>query len=183
MSDFGLPATAHPAVPRGGDGDPVVARVHVLVMTDDQVHRLQELLAGADITLDVGAAAALPAVLHTALPLRLPRESGSKQVRVGPVSIDMARHEVRVDGRPVQLTPTEFHLLVRMASRPGQVLTRRQLLEQLHGSAEFLTERTVDSHVLNLRRKIEKDATRPMLIRTVYGMGYKLVVDAATDHS
>jgi DNA-binding response OmpR family regulator len=98
----------------------------------------------------------------------------SGSITVGPLRIDPDRHEVSVAGRAVDCTPVEFELLHRLATRPGQVLTRRQLLEQVHGGADFLTERTVDSHIMNLRKKVEPDARRPQLIVTVYGVGYKL---------
>lgn len=98
----------------------------------------------------------------------------SATITVGPLRIDPVRHEVFVAGRAVDCTPVEFELLHGLATRPGQVLTRRQLLEQVHGGADYLTERTVDSHIMNLRKKVEADVRRPELIVTVYGVGYKL---------
>ena len=77
-------------------------------------------------------------------------------------------------GRPVHLTPNEFKLLVALARRPGQTLTREQLLDELHGAALGGVDRSVDSHVKNLRRKLERDPDRP-LIETVYGVGYRLI--------
>lgn len=94
---------------------------------------------------------------------------------VGPLVVDAARHETYVDGRPVDLTHGELQLLRVLAEHAGQVLTRPQLLRHLHGPAAYLTERTIDTHVKNLRAKIEEDPRRPRLLRTVYGVGYKLV--------
>lgn len=88
--------------------------------------------------------------------------------------MDPVRHEVRVDDRPVECTPGEFRILAAMAEQPERVFTRRQLLAQLHGFDRYITERTVDVHVLNLRKKIEPDPRRPLRLLTVFGVGYKL---------
>ncbi|MDE3723411.1 response regulator transcription factor [Nocardiopsis sp. N85] len=93
----------------------------------------------------------------------------------GPISVDPARHTVLVDGARVECTPVEFQLLRALATRPGRVLSRTQLLERIHGISGYITERTIDVHVKNLRRKIEPDPRRPAHLVTVYGVGYKLV--------
>ena len=95
-------------------------------------------------------------------------------LRVGDLQVDAVRHEVRADGRPVNCTPGEFRLLEVMAAEPGRVFTRDQLLRHLHGFDSYLTVRTVDVHVMNLRRKIEPEPTAPVRLLTVYGVGYKL---------
>ena len=95
-------------------------------------------------------------------------------LRVGALQVDPVRHEVSADGRPVTCTPGEFHLLEALAAEPGRVFTRDQLLRHLHGFDSYLTVRTVDVHVMNLRRKIEPDPRRPVRLVTVYGIGYKL---------
>ncbi|MCW5848068.1 MAG: response regulator transcription factor [Anaerolineae bacterium] len=95
-------------------------------------------------------------------------------LRSGDLVIDPAAHSATLAGRPVHLTPNEFKLLVALARRPGQTLTREQLLDELHGAALGGVDRSVDSHVKNLRRKLERDPDRP-LIETVYGVGYRLV--------
>ncbi|MGV9914716.1 response regulator transcription factor [Streptomyces tendae] len=92
---------------------------------------------------------------------------------VGPVVVDPARFEVRVDGRPADCTPGEFRVLEVLASAPGRVFTRQQILGHLHGIDRYVTTRTVDGHVMNLRRKIESDPSRPQILLTVYGVGYK----------
>jgi DNA-binding response OmpR family regulator len=94
--------------------------------------------------------------------------------RVGPVRLDPARHEVSVAGRPVDCTPGEFALLAAMAEQPNRVFTRSQLLEHTSGFERNSTDRTIDVHVMNLRRKIETDPRRPVHLLTVYGIGYKL---------
>ena len=93
---------------------------------------------------------------------------------VGPLSVDSYHHVVTLDGRPVECTPAEFRLLEVLAAHPGRVFSRAQLLDHLHGIASYITERTVDGHVKNLRKKIEPVARRPRLLVTVYGVGYKL---------
>ncbi|MEU5095066.1 response regulator transcription factor [Streptomyces sp. NPDC020996] len=96
---------------------------------------------------------------------------------VGALVVDPDRFEVRVEGRLVDCTPGEFRVLEVLASAPGRVFTRKQVLEHLHGIDRYVTTRTVDGHVMNLRRKIERDPTRPERLLTVYGVGYK-VADA-----
>jgi two-component system response regulator RegX3 len=96
-------------------------------------------------------------------------------VRVGGVEIDLARHQVRVDGRPVDLTPSEFKLLTMLAEQPERVFTRRQIMENLWQSTYVGDERASDVHISNLRRKIEADPAHPTRILTVRGIGYKLV--------
>ncbi|MFI1561610.1 response regulator transcription factor [Streptomyces sp. NPDC020490] len=96
---------------------------------------------------------------------------------VGGLVVDPDRFEVRVEGRLVDCTPGEFRVLEVLASAPGRVFTRKQVLEHLHGIDRYVTTRTVDGHVMNLRRKIERDPTRPERLLTVYGVGYK-VADA-----
>jgi DNA-binding response OmpR family regulator len=78
-----------------------------------------------------------------------------------------------VAGRTVDLTPTEFTLLATMARQPGRIFTRSQLLDTLHGVAFDSYERAIDSHVKNLRRKIEPEPSRPRYVLTIYGVGYR----------
>lgn len=98
----------------------------------------------------------------------------ARPLTVGPLTVDPLRHEVTADGRPVSCTPAEFRLLEVLAAQPGRVFTRAQLLEHLHGIDRYITNRTVDTHVMNLRRKIEPHPRRPASLLTVYGIGYKL---------
>jgi len=97
-----------------------------------------------------------------------------ERLHVGPLTIDPLRHEVTLDGVPVECTAAEFRLLDVFASNAGQVLTRAQLLGRMHGLDQFMTERTIDFHVKNLRKKLEPQPRRPVRLVTVYGVGYKL---------
>ena len=107
--------------------------------------------------------------------LRRVDRAGSKDpvLRVGGLSIDRLNRSVSVDGGPVTCTPAEFAILTALAEHPDRVLSRAQLLERVteeHGS----TTRAVDTHVLNLRRKIESDPRHPARLLAVYGLGYRL---------
>jgi len=89
------------------------------------------------------------------------------------IRIDLPRRTVEVRGEPVDLTFVEFELLSLLASTPGVVYSRRQLLERLRGSADYREPRTIDVHVRHLREKIEEKAHEPELILTVRGAGYR----------
>ncbi|WP_194908731.1 response regulator transcription factor [Catenulispora rubra] len=106
-------------------------------------------------------------------------------LRVGPLTLDQVRHEVRLDGTRIECTPAEFRLLETLMSSPGRVFSRRQLLDQAHEPDSFVTERTADAHVKNLRRKIEADPRNPVFLQTVYGVGYRMtdVTDASAADS
>ncbi len=95
-------------------------------------------------------------------------------LRVGALEIDLSGHEVKRDAERIDLTPTEFTLLEILASQPGRVFTRLQLLEASQGSAYEGYERTIDAHIKNLRAKIEPDTKEPIYIETVFGIGYRL---------
>ncbi len=99
--------------------------------------------------------------------------SNPSLVRTGDLEIDTNKRTVTVAGRPIELTPTEFELLLHLARSPGRVYTRSQLLDALHGVAFESYERAIDAHVKNLRRKIEPDPRQPRYLLTVYGVGYK----------
>jgi DNA-binding response OmpR family regulator len=94
-------------------------------------------------------------------------------VDMGELRIDVPRRTVEVRGREVQLTFVEFELLRVLASAPGRVFSRRQLLEHLRGGADYREPRTIDVHVRHLREKIEQDPHEPELILTVRGVGYR----------
>ncbi len=92
----------------------------------------------------------------------------------GPLTIDKEGYKVWVRDQEVSLTPTEFKLLVTLASKPGRTYSRLQLLEIVLGEAYVGYERSIDTHVHNLRKKLAVDPDIPSLIQTVFGIGYKL---------
>jgi DNA-binding response OmpR family regulator len=94
----------------------------------------------------------------------------------GRLEIDRARHEVRVGGRPCQLTVTEYELIATLAGHPGRVYSRAELTYQARGHDFEGYERTVDAHVKNLRRKLSDDPAAPRVVETVRGVGYRLGV-------
>ena len=97
----------------------------------------------------------------------------TKRIEFADLSIDLERHEVKRGDRLVELTLTEFELLRVLAEAPGRVYSRMQLLEKVQGSAYEGYERTIDSHIKNLRKKVETDPERPKYVITVRGVGYK----------
>ena len=101
------------------------------------------------------------------------RVVGPEVLRVADVEVDLARMRVRVAGRPVDLTPSEFQLLATLIREPGRVFTRAQLLDAIHGVAFESYERAIDAHVKNIRRKVEPSPGRPRYLLTVHGVGYR----------
>ena len=93
----------------------------------------------------------------------------------GRLTIDSVRHEVRRDGKAVDLTPNEYKLLVTLARYPGRVYSRFELINRVQGYDFEGYERTIDVHVKNLRKKIEPDSAHPRYVETVIGAGYRLV--------
>jgi DNA-binding response OmpR family regulator len=100
-------------------------------------------------------------------------ERDMEKLAVGDLEIDFMRHEVRIKGQQVNLTPREFKLLETLARSPGRVYTRFDLMEQAFGYDYDGLERTIDAHIMNLRKKIEDDHSEPRYVQTVFGVGYK----------
>ena len=105
--------------------------------------------------------------------LRRLEEPPPEVYRFGDVEVDFSRGEVRRAGRPVETTPLEFKLLSVFIRCRGRVLSREQLLDQAWGGETFVTDRAVDSHIVNLRRKIEPEPVRPRYLLSVRGLGYR----------
>jgi len=95
-------------------------------------------------------------------------------IRTGSLTIDLDRHEVKVEGEPVHLTRTEFALLQALAEQPGRALTRVEMIEEGLGYSYEGMDRTVDSHIKNLRRKLDEAGGAAHLVETVFGVGYRL---------
>lgn len=98
-------------------------------------------------------------------------------LRVSDVSLDKKSRVVKVNERTVDLTPSEFDLLVILMTTPGRVFSRSELLEQIQGHSFAGVERTIDVHVRNLRTKIETEPSEPCYIETVFGVGYRFKAD------
>ncbi|EFO81534.1 two component transcriptional regulator, winged helix family [Oscillochloris trichoides DG-6] len=97
-----------------------------------------------------------------------------QRLSYGAISLDLDAHRATIAGAPLELTPSEFDLLALFMRNPGHAFTRLELIEQGLGYAYAGMERTVDSHIKNLRKKIERDPQAAPLIETVYGVGYRL---------
>lgn len=101
--------------------------------------------------------------------------SGQKELHFGDLAINLTRHEVAIENEVVHLTPKEFKLLETLAKEPGRAFSRLELVERAFGYDYEGLERTVDAHVMNLRKKIEHDHTNPNYVETVYGVGYRFM--------
>jgi DNA-binding response OmpR family regulator len=98
---------------------------------------------------------------------------GAEVLRASDVEVDLPKMRAKVAGSGVDLTPTEFQLLATMIREPGRVFTRSQLQDALHGVSIESYDRAIDTHVKNLRRKIEPEPGRPRYVLTVHGVGYR----------
>ena len=151
----------------------------MLTAKDAEVDRILGLELGADdyVAKPFSARELITRVRALLRRRELDREaaSGAAIRTVGGIRIDFSRYEVSVDGRPVQLTVTQFKVLGLLAEQPGRVFTREQVMERLWDSPYVGDARACDVHVSNLRRAIERDPAHPERIVTVRGVGYKLV--------
>lgn len=134
----------------------------------EEIDRLLGLEAGAD---DYVCKPFSPRELVARIKAILRRTGHNAQA--SPVAIDEAAHRAEIHGKPLDLTPTEFALLAALARRPGQVFSRAQLLDLAFGDSMDVTDRAIDSHIKNLRRKIEAVAPGAEPIHSIYGLGYR----------
>lgn len=155
----------------GPDGPAVI----FLSARTQESHRIAGLDLGADDYLAKPFSPRELVARVQAVLRRRPPRAAPVLVR-GPCRIDFARREVTIADRPIALTPSEFAILAALAERPGFVRSRAELLSRLPGDGDEVTERTVDVHIRNLRRKIEPKPSAPSLITTVLGAGYRLDV-------
>jgi DNA-binding response OmpR family regulator len=172
--DLGLPGIDGLDVAReltASTGVPIV----MLTARGDETDRIVGLELGAD---DYVVKPFSPKELVARVRAVLRRSSAEvmlaeRPIRVGDVEVDPQRLRVSVGGRPVELTPTEFQLLLTLARQPGRVFTRGQLLDAIHGVAIESYERAIDAHVKNVRKKLEPDPRHPRYVLTVHGVGYR----------
>ena len=138
----------------------------------EEIDRLLGLEAGAD---DYLCKPFSPRELMARIKAIL-RRAGSTEKSIAPapvLAVDEAARSVRVHGRPLELTPSEFAILATLVRRPGQVFSRAQLLDCARADSLDATDRAIDSHIKNLRRKIEALAPGLDAIRSIYGLGYR----------
>ncbi len=111
-----------------------------------------------------------------ALLRRCAKEPARRIRNAGPLAIDLEQRTVAVEGSRIDLTRSEFDLLAQLTSEPGMVFTRERLLETIQGGESEAFDRAVDTHVSNLRRKIESDPKAPRYLKTVWGVGYRFEI-------
>ena len=158
--------------------DATTAHLPIVMLTarSEEVDRIVGLELGADDYISKPfspreVVLRVKAVLRRLQPEMQPEENGSELLKVGGIELDVSGHQLRLGGREVPLTATEFRLLRLLMERNGRVQTRGQLLSDVWGYAEDIDSRTVDTHIRRLRRKLGPEADR---IETVIGVGYRL---------
>jgi DNA-binding response OmpR family regulator len=178
--DLGLPGMDGLDVARELRRDSDVPIV-MLTARDDELDRVLGLELGAD---DYVTKPFSPRELVARVRAVLRRgerrpTAADERMHVGAVTIDPGRMQVSVGEQAVELTPTEFQLVATLAGQPGRIFTRSQLLDAIHGVAFESYERAIDTHVKNLRRKLEPDPRNPRYVLTVYGVGYRFADEPA----
>ena len=157
-----------------------VGSIPIVMVTarDDELDKLLGLELGADdyLTKPFSPRELVARVKAVLRRTDRPAEA-SDVIRVGELQLDVPRMRTEVAGKTIELTPTEFTLLATLARQPGRIFTRSQLLDALHGVAFESYERAIDSHIKNLRRKLEPDPHEPRFVLTVYGVGYRFADD------
>jgi two-component system alkaline phosphatase synthesis response regulator PhoP len=159
--------------------DPQKKNIPIIMLTarGEEADKLVGLELGADDYMTKPFSARELVARVRAVLRRTERDSVSSNViRVAGITLDREYHKVILPDKEVTLTPTEFELLALLAEQPGRVFSRAQLLTTIHGVAFKSYERAIDSHILNLRRKIEPESGPPYII-TMYGVGYKFKED------
>jgi two-component system alkaline phosphatase synthesis response regulator PhoP len=178
--DLGLPGLDGLDVTRQLRQSQSTSALPIVMLTarDDELDKLLGLELGADDYLTKPFSPRELVARVKAVLRRADRPVGAGDViRVGNLELDVPRMRTEVAGTSVDLTPTEFTLLATLARQPGRIFTRSQLLDALHGIAFESYERAIDSHIKNLRRKLEPDPRQPQYVLTVYGVGYRLADD------
>jgi two-component system response regulator RegX3 len=149
----------------------------MLTARDAELDRVVGLEIGADdyVTKPFSVAELVSRVRALLRRRELDRSHGSFVQRIGGLELDVPHHATKVDGRPLQLTRSEFRLVTLLASEPGRVFTRDELVRHLWESDFIGDRRAIDVHISNLRRKLEADPRNPRRLLTIRGIGYKLV--------
>ncbi len=163
-------------------GDKHLSAIPILLLTArvDDADRILGLELGADDYLTKPFNPREVVARVRAILRRVGREPEPAHImESGPLRMDMDRHVLAVGGSPVELTPAEYSILQALMEYPNRAFTRAELIEKAFGFAYDGLERTLDSHVKNLRKKVETDPAQPRLIETVFGVGYRLREDGS----
>lgn len=175
LLDLMLPGRDGWEITRLVRGDPTLAHTPIIMLTAriDDTDKIVGLELGAD---DYVTKPYNPREVVARVRARLRKyEDVAPVIRVGDLEMDVRRREVRAAGQPVDLTPTEFALMHVFMEQPGYALTRGELMRRGLGVDFEGVERTLDSHIRNLRQKLEPEPANPVYIQTVYGIGYRLM--------
>ena len=169
----GVPGLEVARTLRGESDLPII----MLTARDAELDRVLGLELGADdyVTKPFSIAELVSRVRALLRRRALDRGGAEPTVKVvGGLTIDLSTYTVEVDGKPARLTPSEFRLLALLANEPGQVRTRREIMQHLWQSSYVGDEHACDVHISNLRRKVERDPRNPERVVTVRGVGYRL---------
>jgi len=169
----GVPGLEVARTLRGESDLPII----MLTARDAELDRVLGLELGADdyVTKPFSIAELVSRVRALLRRRELDRGGAEPTVKaVGGLTIDLSTYTVEVDGKPARLTPSEFRLLALLANEPGQVRTRREIMQHLWQSSYVGDEHACDVHISNLRRKVERDPRNPERVVTVRGVGYRL---------
>ena len=149
------------------------SQVPVIMVTAlvEEIDRLLGLELGAD---DYICKPFSPREVVARVKAVLRRAGGGAGLPENGLRIDEERHVASINGRPLKLSPVEFALLRQLADQPGRVFSRDQLMSLIYTDYRVVSDRTVDTHVKNLRRKLEESGAHPDLVESVYGVGYRL---------
>ncbi len=150
--------------------------VIMLTARDEETDKLIGLEIGADDYIakpfsPKEVVARVKAVLRRVQPV----QDISREIKVGEITVDLKKYEVKKKGRPIEFTPIEFKIFELLCQNPGQVYSRLQIIEKVQGYEFDGYDRTVDAHIKNIRKKIEENPQKPEYLVTVFGVGYKLV--------
>ncbi|MFC5651358.1 response regulator transcription factor [Paenibacillus solisilvae] len=160
--------------------------VMIVSMKFEVSERIQALRAGADDylvkpfsmhELSARAEALLRRANRMPLPVRGIAQSAREELEPAAISLDMDRRLLLIHGALVETTFSEFELMKLFLNHPGKVFSREDLINAIRGFDSFVTDRAIDVHIVNLRRKVEKNPKEPKYIRTVWGVGYKYMTD------
>ncbi len=176
--DLMLPEMDGLAVTRAVRAEPTLAATPILMLTArvEDVDRIIGLEMGADdyVTKPFNPREVLARVKAILRRIQAPSPAAQPILRVGDLEIDPTTHAFSQAGQVLDLTPSEFDIIHLLMRHPGRAFTRTELIEEGLGYEYAGLERTIDSHIKNLRRKIEPDPRNPIHIETVFGIGYRL---------
>lgn len=156
----------------------LVARVRTLLRREEMYRQggASGTAATAEPEKSAEASAHAPSATPVTTPAAVPQPSsdtGAELIRAGSLELDLGRYEVRVGGRPVELTLKEFQLLATLVANQGRVMTRDALIQKVWGYDYLGAGRNIDVHIRHLRQKLEDDPANPVFIETIYGLGYR----------